>query len=212
MADDFSITLDDKRLRDFAGLLGGIKDGFGIAGQRAINDTLRQIRARTSRNIRRRIALKAKDVNRLMKIERATRKDLRGRLVVRGATRIPIAKFGMKEIKTGISYRIDKTGPRQKIKGAFVRNEGRLPRNAWVRARVDAGGLQTRAQNRVGRNPIFQLLGPSLLEVFRRNVQQETVADAGRTLRERLNFHVEKVFIDRGSGAGRTAEFFRPEI
>ncbi len=211
MAGVFSVTLDDKRLRDFAGLLSGIQDGFGIAGQRAINDTLRQIRARTSRNLRQRIALKAKDVNRLMKIERATRNDLRGRLIVRGATRIPLAKFGMKEIKTGISYRIDKSGPRKKIKGAFVRDEGGQPRNAWVRARAGAGGLQTRAQNRVGRLPIFQLFGPSLLVVFRRHIERETIADAGRTLAKRLNFHVEKVFIDRGSGAGRTAEFFRPE-
>lgn len=176
-----TLTVETEQFDRAQRLLSAIKGGVEVAASRAINDTLRAIRASAVRKIKAKLNVKAKDIRQRIALRRATRRIQRGSMTVKGAGRLPLFLFGAKPRKTGVSYKVAQGGQRQLIPGAFI-VEG-IPQ-VFVRRFTTPGGP------RVGRLPIHAVLGPSVARIFDEEVKESIEVEAADKLAERLDFHV----------------------
>ncbi len=189
-----------------ARLLRAVAGGAELAGSRAINDTLKALRASAVRKIRERLNIKAKDIRDRIFLTRATRNKLEGRFTVTGERRLPVFLFGAKQTKKGVTYKIKKGESRKLVPGAWV---NKTLRQVFVREFAeDAGaakageratvGEKFAGRKRVGRRPIRPVFGPSVGRVFVEEVQTTVQREAGEKLEERLDFHVDKLLRKAG--------------
>ena len=189
-------------------LLFAVRGGVELAGKKAINDTLRFIRASAVRKIRKRLALKAKDIRERIKLTRATRATARGEMRIVGGRRLPLFLFGAKQRKKGVSYKIKPGGKRKVIPGAFI-HEGRS--YVFVREfgdaaetgrefgrRVSIEDVDLAGRKRVGRRPIRPVFGPSVGFVFEQEIQATIELEAAQKLEERFEFHVDDLLRKAG--------------
>lgn len=184
-------------------LLKAIAGGVELAASRAINDTLRAIRASAVRKIKRKLAVTAKSIRERMFLVKATKATQRGKMIVTGESRLPLFLFGAKQRKKGVSYKIKPGEKRKVIPGAFL-HEGRP--YVFVREFAGAGTPGQRAvvgedfagRKRVGRRPIRPVFGPSIGQIFVDEVQATIEAEAAEKLEERLEFHTDALLRKAG--------------
>ncbi len=191
------VSIDQSGFERARQALEEVTGGIEEAGRLAINDTLRQLRAGATRRITAVVNLKAGDVRRRITLRRASRKRLEGAMEVSGFSRIPLYQYAARQVRRGVSYKIEKQGGRSTVPGAwldaqrrkvFVREyEGNQTATQGAPARAgEIGGLR----KRVGREPIRQVFGPSIGHVFRQHVEATVGQRALEILEERLEFHV----------------------
>ena len=188
-----------------ARLLRSVASGVELAGSRAINDTLKFVRASAVRKIRERLNIKAKDIRDRIFLTKATRNKLEGRFVVTGARRLPVFLFGAKQRKKGVAYRIKKGRGRKLSPGAWI---NKTLRQVFVREFADTDTADTGERattgetfeggKRVGRRPIRPVFGPSIGHVFREEVQTTVEREAFAKLEERLDFHIDRLLNQAG--------------
>ncbi len=184
-------------------LLRAIAGGVELAGARSINDTLRAIRASAVRKIKRKLAVKAKNIRERISLVKATKATQRGKMIVTGESRLPLFLFGAKQRKKGVSYKIKPGEKRKVIPGAFT-HAGRP--YVFVREFADADSPGQRAtagedfagRKRVGRRPIRPVFGPSIGQIFVDEVQLTIEAEAAKKLEERLEFHTDALLRKAG--------------
>ncbi len=186
-------------------LLQAVAGGVELAGSRAINDTLKALRASAVRKIRERLNIKARDIRDRIFLARATRNKLEGRFTVTGERRLPLFLFGATQRKKGVAYRIKKGEARKLIPGAWI---NKTLRQVFVRefADTDVADTGERAttsetftgRKRVGRRPIRPVFGPSVGQVFRDEVQTTVEREAFAKLEERLDFHIDHLLKQAG--------------
>ena len=183
---DVQFTIDENEFDSAVDVLESVKDGVENAARKAINDTLLKIRASATRKIKKRLAIKSKDIREEIKITRANkdpdRAGLKGKITVTGS-RVPLFAFGARQTKKGVTYRIKTGAKRELLPGAFLIKQ--IPQ-VFVRRFVK--GVPDK---RVGRKPLRTITGPSVVKVFEQEVLEAVQAETTDLLAERFQFHVD---------------------
>jgi len=139
------------------------------ASIRALNKTVRTGRTAASKIIRKTVNVKAKAVNKSLKIERAKK----GKPVARIQSTykaIPVIEFsGVRQTKKGVSVRMRKDMPRKLFRGAFIATMKSGHKGVFRRLgkqylkRWSPGRKQTRGTENL---PIKELYGPPVHNIF----------------------------------------------
>lgn len=113
-----TVDVNDAYLRSvLADVLTSVKEMKQVA-RTASWDTTKQVKTRVSKLVRDRVAIKKKDLDPHLT---ATRHGDGGVVRLKESRRIPLREFGAKDTKKkGVTYKIDKNKPRQRIKDAFA--------------------------------------------------------------------------------------------
>jgi len=110
-----------------------------------------------SKQIRKKITITNKEV---LKVVTQTRKahlsDITAEITIPRTLRPSLKSFKARQTKKGVTYKIDKTGKRRTVQGAFGPNIARLGKHVYLRTGKS-------------RLPIRKLKGPSVLGVFLKN-------------------------------------------
>ena len=89
------------------------------AARRALNTILRKAKTQTSKDIRKRYNIKARDLNKRIRTINATNRNLQAVLLIKSG-KIPVYYFGAKQTDKGVFARIFRNKPRTFYKGAFI--------------------------------------------------------------------------------------------
>lgn len=116
--------------------LAHIAGGFNKAMLGAINETADETKTAMSRGIRDLINIKKKDLDKRIRVVRATKKVLAAgiRMSASRKHRIGLGRFGARQTAKGVTYSIRKGGGRTLIPGAFGPDIPRLGHHVFVRA------------------------------------------------------------------------------
>lgn len=175
-----NITIDPRTLRKLEATLTQTPQRIPREVAIAINDTARTQKTAISNAIRQRIALKKADIDPYLKFTRATPTILSSRLTLSKSERIPLKRFGAKQTKRGVTYRIAKSDPRQRRPDAFGPDITRF-----------GGHVFRRAGDK--RLPIVKLFGPSPWGVFVKAkltgpIKRDTQALLHKNIERRIKF------------------------
>ena len=155
----FDVRATDQSLKEVQRLLQSYPKGIVKVETRAVNKIAVSARADIVREVRKDLNLKAGELKkRNITLKKARYKNPAALIKVSGK-RIPLAKFGARQIKSGLAYKIDPQGGRKKVLGAFMAT---MPSG-------HVGGFTRKLEdgtNRVDRLPIDELQGPSVPKVF----------------------------------------------
>lgn len=172
------ISFDPRQLADLRGLLRDVPRGLERVMSRALNKVGVWAQTRVLKMITREIAVKLRDIrNRNVRLRRASFGRLFVVLSIVGR-RIPLERFGARQTGRGVSYRIRRSGRRQRIDDAFIQRMDSGHVGVFVRSgppRVSrrlAGSTSKRRGQRKGlgflvrpRLPISERFGPSIPQV-----------------------------------------------
>ena len=86
------------------------------------------------------VAIKQAEIRKGIRIVKASTRRLRADVFITGK-RIPLIKFGAKQNKKGVSYRIGKGSKRTSVPGAFITQMKTGHKGAFVRVKAKGGGL-----------------------------------------------------------------------
>ena len=145
---------------------------------RAMNKTAKGVRTDISREIRKRVNIKAKDVTDGIKIWMANKNKPSVRITIKG-TRRPLMAFGARQTKTGVSVQVYKANGRKIIPHAFIRKN-----NVFWRVK-DASGKMA------GRYPIHLKFGLALPEAFEWTSREVVEAQARERLKKNLTHEID---------------------
>ena len=179
MAGIATVKFDERKLRNLQRELSGVRGGMKKVMSRGINKTTKAARTKTARGINEKINLGVGAVRKSITMEKASYSIWRADLDVAGK-RVPLIKFGASQTKTGISYKIDKSGGRKKIPGGFKQTVTSGHKGAFFRP-----GKK--------RYPIVQLFGPSVGRFFAgsRDVLRRVMRDTGRDLKKNIQVQTD---------------------
>lgn len=157
-----------------------------IAG--AINQVSKKTKLEMGREIRKKVAIPKDEVEKPLSIRAsATEGNLSAVVSLKETKRLGLRHFGARQDKRGISYKIDKSGGRKRINGAFQGPRPGVLRTKW----------KGNAFKRVGKSrlPIVQLKGVSAYGAYKKNDMAGPQVDAMREelakqLERRINLNV----------------------
>lgn len=148
-----------------------------VAG--ALNDTATHARSEISKRIREKVNIQKKDLDPSISITRATPDNLAAVVTLAKGKRLPLKYFGARQTAQGVTYQIDKSGPRKLIAHAFIVPS--LGGNVFVRKQNPSTGKL------FGHLPIRKPEGVSPYAVFVKGGMPElTKEDAASFLDKRL--------------------------
>jgi len=153
------IKVDEKKLDNIRRMLAGAPNAMPTAISRGINRTAASARAELVRRLRERLNLKIKRVRQyVMKPTRATRSHWQSTIQLSGE-RVKLIHFGARRIKgKGVSYAIERGGPRMKIIDP--------PTSAFIQTMPNSGHVGVFRRRSAARGSMFELRGPSLGNAF----------------------------------------------
>lgn len=161
--------------------LVSLTEGFGPALQKeaayAATNTVKFHKKQIAKSVTKHVALKQKDVKEVIDVERASRgRQPTASLTVNKTKRLSLKRFGARQTKSGVSYRISKTGKRGKIHDAFGPKIPRLGNHVFRRKGK-------------GRLPIVKLYGASVAGVYGK---QQLIKISKVQLEERLAYELNR--------------------
>lgn len=175
------IQIDQQKLNEVKRALARIPNGLPKAVSRSINKTLQSAKTQAVRAFNKKIGVKQKDYRKKIILDRASYTRWWGKLKFYGGKRIPLINFSTRQIKGGVSYKIEKDGSRKTAAGAFIQT---MPKSGQ-------DGVFKRLG--VARLPIIELFGPSIGSIFRN--APETIkgleADAAKNLIKNIDYQIE---------------------
>jgi hypothetical protein len=181
MAKDIEVKVSDKKLKELLKALKGSSRDMGRLMFRSIDRTTKQSRTQIVNKITEKVALKKKDARNAIKYTKPSYTHWVALLDIFN-NRIPLIKFGARQTKKAVSYRISKDGGREKIPKAFIAilKTG----HKGVFKRVGDG------DDLVGRLPITEKKGVSVGHLF------ENAGDIAKQVlkstNERLAINIDK--------------------
>ena len=89
------------------------------AARRALNTVLRKAKTQTSKDIRKRYNIKARDLNKRIRDTKATNRNLQAVLTIKSG-KIPVYYFGARQTSKGVTAKILRNKSRTLYKGAFI--------------------------------------------------------------------------------------------
>lgn len=182
---------DFTAVRRAQAMLDGIPNGYRKAAGGALNDVAKTVRSRITKRIAKTIALKQKDIrNNIRLSKRGDHITLDRRVRVVGG-RKPLIKFGAKQKRRGVSYRIEKGGKRTTLPGVFL---AEMPVGGKTGQALDfirtgqsghVGVFKRRGKSRL---PISELDGPSIPAVYQHHgeIEPEVLGDIPAKISERI--------------------------
>ena len=117
MAAEIEVRFDEQQVREAQRLLGSIKRGWEKAASRALNKTGRTVLSKVVKGVAKRGGYKQKDVREVVKLKRATWKNLQATIRIK-YKRSPVMDAGAKQTKRGVTFK-GKQG-RELIRHAFI--------------------------------------------------------------------------------------------
>lgn len=161
----------DTTLRSLAHIRNGQRDAL-MGG---VNDTLKNGRTYASKLIRDKVNIKKKDLDPHITVDWATKARQAGTLFIRESERIPLKYFGAKELKRGgVSYRIEKKGPKKTLKSAFI---------------IERFGGHVFTRKGLQRHPLQKHHGISAWGAF---VVNDYIRPTQKYVTERLQYNIER--------------------
>jgi hypothetical protein len=185
-----TVSISEAQRAELADVLAGVKNGAAKASAAAINRTLTTGRSRIVRRVRAEVNIKAKDAREAVRIRKATAAGTPEGFIVLSKRPIPLYDFGAKPGKRGVSVKVRKRAGREVLRGTFVAAMRSGHKGVFERKLVGGPGGR-----RVGRLPIVERHGPSLLGVFTGapGVAAEELAAIGDVLQKNLASQVDRL-------------------
>lgn len=159
----------------------------------AINQVSKKTKLQIGRDIRNTVNLKKDEAEKPLSITAtASENSLQAVVTLKKTKRLGLRHFGARQDKTGASYKINKTGGRSRVKGAFAGPKPGVVRMKW----------KGNVFKRVGKSrlPIVQLKGVSAFGAYVKNDLDEPQV---KMIREELTKQLErriKLNVLRASG------------
>jgi len=187
MAADVKVTFNKRKLRQIQQQLSGIPGAMPRVMPRAINRTAGPAKTQIVREMAATLQLKAKTIREKVDLKKATRSRWVAEIGI-NRKRIPLREFSARQTKRGVSYKIQKTGARQKIQSAFI-------------AKMPGGHEGVYKRKGPARLPIMQLRGPSLGEAFKgaRALVRRVTKDSRKNLAMQIDKQVKYILEKRGA-------------
>jgi hypothetical protein len=138
------------------------------------NKVAKNTKTKIGQEIRKHIAINAKGAKEPIHVKKADQPGQNSQVTVQREARPPLKRFGAKQKKKGVSYRISKKGSRQTIKNAFGPNIPKLNGHVFVRS-----GKK--------RLPIRMLYGVSVAAVFQK---QGLIGPTKKQIQERMEYEI----------------------
>lgn len=181
-----TVEVQDNALTELKAAIDGMGRGLSRELATAVNKAATKTQTAVSREVRTRLVIKAKDLKANLRKLRATKTNPSATVSLFRTDRIPLKRFGARQIKKGVSYKIDKIEGRKVALGAFGPNIPRLGHHAFKRTGK-------------ARKPIVKLHGPSAYGVFLihdmdTRVSHTATAILDKEIRERVRFLLLKKF------------------
>lgn len=175
------VKVNKAQMADLERTLKGIPRGVPRVLTRAINRVGVAARRQVVKAVSREIAVTQKDLKaRNVRLRKANFRTLRARISISGR-RIPVLKFGAKQTRRGVTYRIKRGGGRKRIADAFMEAK------SGTEIRMPSGHRGVFRRRMGSRLPIDELFGPSVPAVV------EGVAElAAETMNRQLGRDLDK--------------------
>lgn len=161
---------------------------------RAINKIGKSTRTYISREVRKKIAIKAKDANKCITYHRGRLSNPTGRIKIRGK-RLPLIQFGASQTKKGVTYRIEKGGGRKRMQGGFI---------ATMRS-GHRGVFSRRGKSRLPIHEAFGVSIPYAVSEVRQLARTTLERDVSRKLTRELRTQVGVLLDQEARKAARKA-------
>jgi len=173
---ELSVEIDQQQLSAVKAALGQIPGAVRRAMVGALNDTAKTVRAGISKDVRRLVNIKKKDIDQYLKIKLAHPASAPSALVtVEKSARLPLKYFGARQNAAGVKYKISKVGKSKN----FLPSGFMGPKPGAIARRL--GG---HVFKRVGtkRLPIRKQYGPSAWGVVAKNGLDAQAAKDGQAI------------------------------
>jgi hypothetical protein len=157
-----AIEINAKQLKALQEAVGRAKKNFSKELAGAINAVSKKTKLQIGRDIRATVAMKKDQAEKPLSIRgTATAENLSATVTLRKTKRLGLRHFGAKQNKTGVSYKISKTGGRKRVDGAFQGPKPGVMKMSW----------KGNAFKRVGKQrlPIIKLQGVSAFGAYAKN-------------------------------------------
>lgn len=178
-----AVTVNKQQLAEVTGLLGSAAKQLPLALSNAVNDTAKREVVFLSKRIRETVAIKAKDIKKYLKRTRATPGRPVAHVELSESDRLPLKYFSARQTAKGVSYKIQKSGGRELVPGAFGPTMPRLGHHAFKRE-----GKK--------RFPIIKLHGPSPGAVaVASGIDKEAEFDATVELEKNVNRRIKLILL-----------------
>lgn len=188
---DVEVKFDEAKLRRIQLMLRDIPRQMPRVVSSAINKTAAMARTQVVRRIASEVGVKQKRIKQRVTLQKATFTCWRARIGI-GARRLPLMAFGARQKKKGVSYKIEKSGPRKTLKSAFIATMKTGHEGVFMR-----GGPR--------RLPIFERFGPSIGQVFENApaVAKEVTRSAYVNLQRHIDSQIARALskLKRGAAA-----------
>jgi hypothetical protein len=156
------IEIDAKQLKKLRDAVNRSGKKFAKEMAGAINAVSKKTKLQIGRDIRATVAMKKDEAEKPLSIRgTATAENLSATVTLRKTKRLGLRHFGAKQNKTGVSYKISKTGGRKRVDGAFQGPKPGVMKMSW----------KGNAFKRVGKErlPIIKLQGVSAFGAYAKN-------------------------------------------
>ncbi|HET6442536.1 MAG TPA: phage tail protein [Phycisphaerae bacterium] len=175
---NLEIRVDERKLKGIERMLVGIPRGLPKVITRALNKTGAHARTETVRAITRKVAMRQTDVRKDVTLRRASWRYWVATIRIKGR-RVPLIRFGARQVKRGTTYKIERGGGRATAPHAFI-------------ATMPSGHVGVFKRKAGPRLPIGELKGPSVVSVFEKapGLAARMMADAGRRLETEMDRQV----------------------
>lgn len=187
----FSTTVEVKGLKEVIARL----DPKHAA--RAATDTVNRVGKKAStaasKEVRQIYNIKAKPLKAATKFTKARRGAFVSHIRAWGRP-IPLAQFGARQNKRGVSVKVKKGGGKKTLTGFFIPNLSSGHKGVFARARLGLGAMKGR---RVNRLPIEEMYGPSIPTMYRAKgvmsaINRVVSSDTRKTFFQRYRYYSER--------------------
>ena len=189
------IKFDAKQLRRIQLMLRDIPKQLPRIMSRALNKTATAARAEIVRKIAGEIKLKQKTIRENIKLNRATFRHWLAAITI-SSKKIPLIEFGGRQLKSGVSYQISRTGGRKKILYDPETNRVFI-------AVMKSGHRGIYERRGPGRLPIRELMGPNIQSVFKNapGLAEKVITETQAKLVHNIDAQIAYVIAKRRAAA-----------
>lgn len=211
-----TVEFDEAEVKAVVDQLRSVPRGADIALSTAINKTLSTERTAIARRLASTMTAKKSSIDKRLRVRKATRDRLSGRINIRGDIGVSLIGFGAKQTKTGVTAKV--FGKRADYPGAFIargvntsNDMGPLEagnklvferfgeKRAMKMGRYGPGSIFGTYQSgpnkgkRILRQPLHVLYGPSVAETFRKTpgMQDAALTDINANFRKNVASQVD---------------------
>lgn len=150
--------IDPKGLNDVLNLLRAYRTGGKKALQRSVNHGAKQGRKISVDEMSKKSALKKKDLRAATSLYFASLRTLSAKLVIKGGS-VSLMKYGARQTKKGVTFRLWKDGKRERYRHAFITSfSGSSSVDVYERNIADP--------NYDGRTPLRVKRGPAVPNIY----------------------------------------------